>query len=89
MTESSATVMPPPVVGQKEEAKCENSYPSGLIAVLGLMIASSIIPIGFAVRKIKSLKEEPASVIEIAEKSPQKAATDFASNQSQLKLKMQ
>lgn len=53
------------------------------------MIASSIIPISFAVRKIKSLKEGPAAEIEITEKSPQKAAADFASNQSQLKLKMQ
>ena len=70
--ESSAVVMPPPVINAREEAKCESSYPGGLIAVLGVLIASSIIPIGFAVKKIKTLKQDSgAPVLEVAEQKPQ------------------
>jgi hypothetical protein len=54
---------------------------------LGVLLATSIIPVGFAVKKIKTLKEDTTeAVIEIAE-SPQKVAINYDSRDSQLKLK--
>ena len=63
MTEAEAILPPPVIEGAKVEGKCDDSYPSGLIAVLGLLIASSVIPVGFAAKKIKSMKEEPAATM--------------------------
>jgi hypothetical protein len=56
--------------------------------VLGLLIATSVVPLGFAVKKIKHLQEVPA-IQDAAEKPAQQSGSDYASRESQLHLRRQ